>query len=58
MQGDAEDASTVFRLSLTPENPGSFGAFEFTLSAEPVKPEAAATAWKALTGRVLRGSAG
>jgi hypothetical protein len=57
MQGDAEDADTVFRLSLTPETPGSYGAFGFALSAEALKPGAATAAWQTLTGRVVRGGA-
>lgn len=57
MQGDAEDASSIYRLSLTPENPGSYGTFDFTLSAERLKPEAATDAWKPLGGRVVRTAA-
>jgi hypothetical protein len=57
MQGDTEDASSIFRLSLTPENPGAYGAFEFELSAEPLKPGAATDVWKPLAGRVVRGAA-
>jgi hypothetical protein len=56
--GDAEDASSIFRLSLTPEKDSS--GFAFVLSAEPVspsKPMAAPDAWKPLQGHVVRGAA-
>ena len=58
MQGDAdEEVGSVFRLSLTSEKPGTFGAFDFALSAEKVSPTAATDAWKPLNGRVVRGAA-
>lgn len=55
-QGDAEDASSVFRLSLTPRDPASANAFDFTLSLEALKSEVSTAAWKPLSGRAQRGS--
>jgi hypothetical protein len=55
-QGDAEDAGSVFRLTLTPRDPASSNAFEFTLTAEALKPEVSTSAFKTLSGRAERGS--
>jgi hypothetical protein len=55
-QGDAEEASSVFRLSLTPAEAAGGNVFDFTLSAEPLKPDVSVTAFKPLSGHAERGS--
>lgn len=58
-QGDAEDAeqaSSVFRLTLTPKDPASETAFDFTLSVEALKSEVSTAVWKPLSGHAQRGS--
>lgn len=55
-QGDAEEASSVFRLSLTPLEAAGGNAFDFVLSAEALEPNVSTSAFKPLSGRAERGS--
>jgi hypothetical protein len=53
-QGDAEEVSSIFKLSLSARDPERPNVFEFTLTAEPLQPEAATSAFKTLAGRAER----
>jgi hypothetical protein len=53
-EGDPEDASSIFHLSLSARDPERPNAFEFVLSAEPLAPGVSTEAWQPLAGRVER----
>jgi hypothetical protein len=54
MQGDPEEASSMFHLALTVPDPERPNAFEFVLTAEPLQPGASVEAWEPLAGRIER----
>jgi hypothetical protein len=55
-RAEYEEANSVFRLMLTPATPGSVSAFEFELTAEPLRADVSTAAWIPLRGRVERGA--